>query len=54
MVVIKHDGINGARFSPNCWLRIADCVVLYVFALKLKAFSLATTVFLALVPCDFG
>jgi O-antigen/teichoic acid export membrane protein len=36
---IKHDGINGAAFA-KLLVTIADCVVLYVFALKLKAFSL--------------
>jgi O-antigen/teichoic acid export membrane protein len=36
---IKHDGINGAAFA-KLLVTIADCVVLYVFAVKLKAFSL--------------
>jgi O-antigen/teichoic acid export membrane protein len=36
---IKHDGINGAAFA-KLLVTFADCAVLFVFALKLKAFSL--------------
>jgi O-antigen/teichoic acid export membrane protein len=36
---IKHDGINGAAFA-KLLVTVADCAVLFVFALKLRAFSL--------------
>jgi O-antigen/teichoic acid export membrane protein len=37
--LIKHDGINGAALA-KLMVTIADCVILFMFALKLKAFSL--------------
>jgi O-antigen/teichoic acid export membrane protein len=37
--LIKHDGINGAAFA-KLLVTIADCIILFVFALKLRAFSL--------------
>jgi O-antigen/teichoic acid export membrane protein len=36
--LIKRDGINGAAFA-KLLMTTADCVVLYIFAFKLKAFS---------------
>ena len=37
--LIKHQGINGAAFA-KLLLTICDCIVLYIFASKLKAFAL--------------
>src|SRR6267143_2749368 len=37
--LIKHDGINGAAFAKLV-LTVADCAILFMFAFKLKAFSL--------------
>jgi O-antigen/teichoic acid export membrane protein len=37
--LIKHDGINGAAFA-KLLVTIADCAILFVFAFKLRAFSL--------------
>jgi O-antigen/teichoic acid export membrane protein len=36
---IRHDGINGAAFA-KLLVTIADCAVLYIFASRLKAFSI--------------
>jgi len=37
--LIKHDGINGAAFAKLI-VTVADCAILFMFAFKLKAFSL--------------
>src|ERR1700730_10987714 len=37
--LIKHDGINGAAFA-KLLVTVADCVFLYIFAAKLKAFTI--------------
>jgi hypothetical protein len=37
--LIKHEGINGAAFA-KLLVTVADCAALYIFASKLKAFSL--------------
>jgi len=37
--LIKHDGINGAAFAKLV-VTVADCAILFMFALKLRAFSL--------------
>src|ERR1700686_509306 len=37
--LLKHDGINGAAFA-KLLVTVADCMILFVFAFKLRAFSL--------------